>query len=173
MKLKKSNCDETQKTQMVTKLRKSNFDEKQIVTKPQSVMKLKTQNVTKLKLLQNSKPKLWQNSKIQIVTKLELWKISIYEKKPIQRCLLIRPFWHIDNQWDGVWAGFCNSRNFLLYPSLSHGVKFFIKKLSSLHLTCLTCHVSPITCHLSLVTCHLSPVTCLFLPCLAYFLCYV
>ena len=63
---------------------------------------------------------MWQNLRTQIVTKLnnqmltklELWQISISEerkKKKLQKCLLVRRFWHLDNQWDLLFALFCDS----------------------------------------------------------------
>ena len=66
MKLKNSNCDETQKL----KLWKN--------SKTQIVIKLKNSKVTKLK-----KINLWQKSKTQIVTKAELWQNSICDKTQI------------------------------------------------------------------------------------------
>ena len=63
----------------------------------------KTQIVTKLKNLNQDKTqklRFWGNSETQIVTKLELSKISIYEEKKLEKGLLERTFWHLDNRWD-------------------------------------------------------------------------
>ena len=149
MKLKNSNCDETQqlqlwwnlktqivikfKTQIVMKLKSSNGDETHklkwwLNSKTQIVMKLKNSNCEETK-----KPKFWQNSncdktkklkcdKIQIVTKLKKnqivtkleWQISIYEKKKKLKSLLVRTFWHLDNQWAVLWAAFCDSCDVLV-----------------------------------------------------------
>ena len=77
-KLKKSNCEKIielwqnlscDKTQIVSKLKKSKFEKKSNCDKTQKLhlkQNSKTQIVTKLK-------------KTKIVTKLELWQISIYE----------------------------------------------------------------------------------------------
>ena len=106
-KLKNRNCDKIQKlnlgwnskTQMVTKLKNSNWDKThtKIVTELKNPNCDKTWIVTKLKLWQNSncdkaqvvtKLKLWQNSnydKTQIVIKVKLWPHSNYDKTPIVR----------------------------------------------------------------------------------------
>ena len=70
---KKSNCDETQKTQFATKFKNSNCDETQKLILWEK--KLKTQNVTKWRKNNSNcdktkKLKWWQNSKTQIVTKV-------------------------------------------------------------------------------------------------------
>ena len=63
--------------------------------------------------LTNQKVKLWQNLKTLIETKLQLWKISIYEKKKsILNELLVRTIWHLDNWWDVLWPG----QNFAILP---------------------------------------------------------
>ena len=56
------------------------------------IMQLKLWPNKKLKLWQNSKTRLWQNSKTQIVTKLKLWQISIFDKKYFKTGLLVRTF---------------------------------------------------------------------------------
>ena len=91
--------DEIKKTQLVTKLNKSNCDKTQkfelgqnsktqIGTKIKKMWRRKKskcdniQIVTKLKdsIYYNSKLKLWQNSNTQIVTKLEIWQVKIMKK---------------------------------------------------------------------------------------------
>ena len=69
MKLKNSNCDETQKLKL------------QWNSKTQTVMKLKSSNCDKNSNVEKTqKLKLWQKSKTQIVTKLKLWQKSNYAK---------------------------------------------------------------------------------------------
>ena len=110
-----SNCDKTNtnsscdKIQMVKKLylwHNSNCD--------------KTQNM-QLELWPNKKLKLWKktqklnlwkkNYKTQIMTKLKLWQISIFNKKYFKKSLLVRTFWHLDNPWYVLWAAFRDSCN--------------------------------------------------------------
>ena len=105
----KSSCD---KTQIVTKLKlwhnsycdkklkNSKCDKTQMVTKLENSKDDKTQKI-----------KLWQNSKTWIVTKLEIWQILMYEGKKLKKDLLVRTYWHLDNQWDVLWAAFCDSRD--------------------------------------------------------------
>ena len=51
------------------------------------------------------------------MTKLELWQISIYEKKKnFKKGLLVGTFWHLNNQWD---AAFC-------YSCIFYFIFFFI-----------------------------------------------
>ena len=79
-----------------------------------------TQNVTKIKLWQNSNcdkthivPKL-QNSKCENSNcdQTQFKKIN-YDKSQLKKNkqVLERKFWHLDNQWDVLWAAFCNSPN--------------------------------------------------------------
>ena len=97
--------------QIVTTLFNSNFD-----------------TTKKFKLWQNSWLKLWQNSKTKAVTKikssycdntqrLKLWqnfKIQLWQKsktqivKRLQKSLLVRITWHLDNRWDLLRAVFCD-----------------------------------------------------------------
>ena len=69
MKLKNSNCDETQNLKVWWNSKTP------IVTKLQLWQNSKTQNVSKIKL--------WQNLITQIVIKLEILQISIYEDKTL------------------------------------------------------------------------------------------
>ena len=122
-KLKNSKCD---KTQLVTKLKlwqNSNSDKTQIVTslklwvKNQKLKCDKTWIVTKL---ENSN---YDNSKTKIVTKIHKLKLGqdleydksqfMKTKKKLQKSLLVRTYWHLDNWWDVLWAAFCDSRNVL------------------------------------------------------------
>ena len=116
-----SNCDEIQtlnlwqnsKTQIMTKpknssfekLKKSNHDKNQTLTKLKSWWKIKLwqnskceekiknskcdkiQILTKLENSSYDKTQklMWKNSKIQIVTKIEILRISIYEEKNFER----------------------------------------------------------------------------------------
>ena len=66
-------------------------------------MKLKSSNCDKTQKL-----KLWQNSITQIVTKLELRQISFYEGQQLLKGSLVQTFSHLGNQWDVLWAVFCN-----------------------------------------------------------------
>ena len=91
-KLKNSNCDKTQKLKLWQNSKKSNCDKtEKLKVLPNS----KTLIVTKLKKTncdKTQKFKLWQNSKTQIVTKLSLWKISIYDKRYFKRALKYEHF---------------------------------------------------------------------------------
>ena len=94
--LKSSNCDQTQKVKLWRK---------------------KSQRLTR-----------WQNSRIQIMTKLKNsncdktkknWVLTkTWNTTNINFCRRkktldgsVRTFWHLDNQWDALWAAFCNSFN--------------------------------------------------------------
>ena len=139
-KLKNSSCDETQKlilwwnlkTQAMMKLKHLNCDKTKKNSNGDKTLKLKWWQKKK-------KSKLWHKSitqtmkKNQIVTKknhensicdnsqkLKLWWYLNYDKfQLMQRMffndILIRTFWHLDNQWDVLWASFCNSCNVLIY----------------------------------------------------------
>ena len=103
-KVKNANGDKTQKVKLckffktLTTLKYSNRDKTQkLKLWPNSKLKLwqnsycdKTPIVTKLKMWRNvAKLKLWQNARTQIMTKLktqiwtklEIWQISIFERK--------------------------------------------------------------------------------------------
>ena len=106
----------------------------EIVTDPKLWENSKSQVVTKLKMWQNSncdkpqKLKLWQHlrtqiarrrkiSKTQIVTKLKFnwwqhsrlkfWQLNFWQNL---NSLLVRTTWHLDNQWDVLWAALAISR---------------------------------------------------------------
>ena len=117
MKLKNLNCDETNKTQIVMKLKNWKGDK-----------------TKKLKLSQTQKLKLWQNSKAYIVTKLELWQISIYDKKNTLKGSFSKHIWHLENQWDVVWAAFCDLRDVRFWSHFEFFSKFDILVLS--HIKC-------------------------------------
>ena len=120
---KNSYCEKNPKTQIVTKLILT-----QVVTKfkwwknfiydiTQIVIKLKICN-SNCDQTKNSncektqKLNLWKkNYKTQIMTKLKLWQISIFNKKYFKKSLLVRTFWHLDNPWYVLWAAFRDSCN--------------------------------------------------------------
>ena len=141
-KLKNSNCDKTQnlkmwqnstcdKTQVVTKLklwRNSNCDKNSSCDKTQIVTKLKLWEKTQKLKCDNSECdktrelKLWQlkNSNYDKTLKKSNWDKSQFmnTKKKLEKALLVRTFWHLDNRWDVLWAAFCDSHNVLKYFSL-------------------------------------------------------
>ena len=99
LKLKILNCDKTQKldceetqnlncekksTQIVSKLKNSNF--------------YKTQIVTKLNNSKLDRNKLWQN--------LSYYKSELMRKTTLKGSFS-KTFWHLDNRWDVLWAASC------------------------------------------------------------------
>ena len=113
--LKNSNCQKKLKQKM-WQLKNSNCDQSQIVTKLKNSSCYKTQKFQIMTKLQKpncnkaQKLKLWHNLKIQIATilnsncdktqKLKWWQNS--------KLSLVRTTWHLDNQWDLLWAAFSN-----------------------------------------------------------------
>ena len=86
-----SNCD---KTWIVTKLKlwqnwkceeKTQMWQNSIATKLENSNDVKTQKL-----------KWWQNSKTQIMTKLEIWQISISEEKQLWKDISVLKNWHVD-----------------------------------------------------------------------------
>ena len=87
--------------------------------------KSKTQIVTKLPISnceeeKNSRHWMWQNlhcdktkkTNCDKTKKLKLWQNLNYEKEEkIKKVLLVRTFWHLDNQWYVLCAAFCDSRD--------------------------------------------------------------
>ena len=116
------------KTQIVTKLKVWEKNLRPKCDKTQSVTKLrvwqnsecdKTQSVTKLENSnydKTQKLKLWQNlkKKIKLGRKLKYDKSHFMKTKKKFKWFLERPFWHLDNLWDFLWAAFCDSRNVFL-----------------------------------------------------------
>ena len=37
--------------------------------------------------------------------------LNVLEEKQIKKGLVVRTFWHLDNQWDVLWAVFCDSHD--------------------------------------------------------------
>ena len=109
MKLKNSNCGETQKTQIAMKLKNSDWDETQIVRKLKNLNIDKTQIVAKLNLWQNSNTQTLTKLKNQIVKNCIMTNLSLREEEKIIKSVLERTFWHLVNRWDVLWAAFCNS----------------------------------------------------------------
>ena len=139
------------KLQTVRKLKNSNGDKTQKLkllqnSKTQIVTKLKTwreknsnSKCAKTQIETTQKIKLWHNSKNQIMTKLrnsncdKTWNMIILRlwRKKLQNNLLVRTFWHFDNQWDVLLAAFCNSRDVLLLNGFLYKWNFLWKLLYS------------------------------------------
>ena len=54
---------------------------------------------------------MWQDSKTQIGTKL---KLKFDKNQFVSSFFLVKTTWHLDNQWDGKGALFCDLAMFLI-----------------------------------------------------------
>ena len=104
----------------MTKLKNSNGDKTQIVTKLNLWKKRNYSKCDKTQIrkkVNNSNCDKTQNSNCDKSQKLYLWQNLNYNKsqfmrrKNLQKGLLVGTFWHLDNRWDVLWAVLCNSRD--------------------------------------------------------------
>ena len=68
----------------------------------------KSDKSEKLKLWQNAKTQIVKKHETQIVTKLKIWTPNNSISYKTLKHLMIRTTWHLDIQWNKLWAAFCN-----------------------------------------------------------------